>query len=442
MSISEIDKEFHMKTAIDFFKGNASSYLLPSSQIASAYSEILQNDVQPNPENAHPLHYGTDSGNLRIRENVIKWSNGKFRRDVSDPSTINLTAGASYGAANILTSCTRPDITKHVFAVSPTYFLINYSFADAGFAGNITAIRETPGEQYDVDIAKLEAALSSLDQQFGLEAVSSEINVLNDPTGRGPRKYYRYVMYLVPTFSNPGAATYSLKTRQKLLEVARRHDMLLLCDDVYDFLAYNRQCHVPKICHLDHDTLPTGFRYGNTVSNCSFSKIIAPGLRVGYQETATLYLATQLATTGANISGGTPGQLSTFVVDHFITTGELDKSIELLATTFRSRSKVMNMAINKYLPMKHVKHYGGEGGYFHWVQIEHPNVDVGRTVEAVYQKYGVRIPNGNHFEVKGDPMNWGECAVRLCITLTTEEEIEDGIKKWGAVIKEMYPYLY
>lgn len=432
-----------MKTTIDFFKGNASSYLLPSAQIAAAYADVLnQDDFHLDAENAHPLHYGTDSGNLRIRENVLKWSNNKFGRESTDPSTINLTAGASYGAANILTACTRPDITKHVFAVSPTYFLINYAFADAGLAGNITAVRETAGEEYDVDIATLEAALVRLDQQHGLEPVESEINVVDDPTGRGVRKYYRYLMYLVPTFSNPGAATYSLKTRKKLLEVARRHDMLLLCDDVYDFLAYDLQAKVLKLNHLDHDSLPEGFKYGNTISNCSFSKIIAPGLRVGYQETATLHLATQLATTGANISGGTPGQLSTFVVDRFITSGELDKSIELLATTFKSRAKVMEAAVQKYLPAKHVKFYGGEGGYFCWVQIENANVDVNRTVEAVQQQYGVRIPNGNYFEVNGDSLGWGKCAVRLCVTLTTEEEIEEGIKKWGAVMKEMYPDLF
>lgn len=432
-----------MKTTIDFFKGNASSYLLPSAQIAAAYSEVLhQDDYDLNPDNAHPLHYGTDLGNLRIRENVVRWSNGKFGRDFHDPATINLTAGASYGAANILTACTRPDITKHVFAVSPTYFLINYAFADAGFAGNISAVRETPSEEYDVDIATLEATLVKLDQQHGLGPVESEINVFDDPTGRGSRKYYRYVMYLVPTFSNPGAATYSLKTRQKLLQVARRHDMLLLCDDVYDFLAYDLQTKVLKLNHLDHDSLPEGYKYGNTISNCSFSKIIAPGLRVGYQETATQYLATQLATTGANISGGTPGQLSTFVVDRFITSGDLDKSIKLLATTFKSRARAMEAAVQKYLPAKHVKFCGGEGGYFCWIQIDHPMVDMGRTVDAVQQKYGVRIPHGSHFEVHGDPLGWGKCAVRLCVTLTTEEEIEEGIKKWGAVIREMFPQLY
>lgn len=432
-----------MKTTIDFFKGNASSDLLPSAQIAAAYAEVLhQDDYALDPDNAHPLHYGTDVGNLRIRENVIRWSNGKFGRTEHDASTVNLTAGASYGAANILTACTRPDITKHVFAVSPTYFLINYAFADAGFAGKISAVKETPGEAYDVDVSRLEAALVKLDDEHGLAPVESEINVTHDPTARGERKFYRYVMYLVPTFSNPGAATYSLATRRKLLQVARRHDMLLICDDVYDFLTYNHQDKVLKLCHLDHDSLPAGYKYGNTISNCSFSKIIAPGLRVGYQETATLYLATQLATTGANISGGTPAQLSTFVVDHFITSGELDKSIEVLTSTFKSRAAAMKTAVEKYLPAKHVKFCGGEGGYFCWVQIESPKVDVGLTVDAVHKKYGVRIPNGNHFEVEGDPLGWGKCAVRLCVTLTTEKEIDEGIAKWGEVMRDMYPELY
>lgn len=61
---------------------------------------------------------------------------------------------------------------------------------------------------------------------------------------------------------------------------------------------------------------------------CHILKIIAPGLRVGWQESATPKLVQQLAVTGSNRSGGTPNQLSTFVVADLINSGEIDKIIE------------------------------------------------------------------------------------------------------------------
>lgn len=432
---------------IDFFKGHATLGLLPSDQIAAAYDKILKEEPYPHyqrdAQNTHPLHYGTDPGNLRIRENVVKWANGKFGRTQNDPNKINLTGGASYGAANILTSCTSFSVTIQAFAVSPTYFLINYAFMDAGFEGKMTAIKETPGEKYDIDIDRLETRLKELDAENGLQEVKeTEVNIFEDPTGRGPRKMYRYVMYLVPTFSNPGAITYSVQTRKKLLEVARKHDLLLICDDVYDYLCYDLQPKVPKLSHLDEDSLPDGFKYGNTVSNCSFSKIIAPGLRVGWQETATPLLAKQLASTGANISGGTPGQLSTFVVNNFILSGELDKSIEVFANAFKSRAQTLRSAVAKHLPVNHMKFYGGDGGYFCWVYIDSPNFDLEQTLKIVQEKHSVRIPNGNFFEVAGDPVGWGKSGARLCVALLTEEEIEEGIEKWGSVIRSLHPELY
>ena len=446
--ILQIVHIFFMSGPINFFKGHPTLNLLPNKELAHAYETVLLGNnlalLESDPSDKFPLEYGTDPGNLSTRKTIIKWSNSKYGRESFDADVVNLTAGSSYGAANVLSACTRPDITKHVFLVSPTYFLINYAFIDAGFEGKMSSVLETSGGEYDIDLAGFEQKLQQLDREHGLEQVTTaEINIVDDPTQRGKRKFYRYVLYLVPTFSNPGGLTYSTRTRSKLLEIARNHDVLLLSDDVYDFLAYDEEARKPlKLNHIDEDTLPDGWIYGNTVSNASFSKLIAPGLRTGWQETATKYLAQQLATTGANKSGGTPSQLNICVVEEMIKLGIVDECISRLIRIFKSRADTLVKALHEHLPSQLLKVDGGQGGYFIWCNVQAQEVDVSKTLELLKRENQVVIAEGFHFEVEGDSKGWGKNCARLCVAFLTEEEIEEGIRKWGDIMKREYPELY
>lgn len=82
---------------------------------------------------------------------------------------------------------------------------------------------------------------------------------------------------------------YSEETKAKLLALARRYNMLIICDDVYDLLDYTGKKPLPRLVHMDRDSCSDEF--GNVVSNSSTSKIVAPGLRFGWIETATPCLA-------------------------------------------------------------------------------------------------------------------------------------------------------
>ncbi|EMG45798.1 hypothetical protein SBY92_003416 [Candida maltosa Xu316] len=411
---------------INFFKGHPTRALLPAKEIADAYTRVLLNNdylsYDNDPNNQHPLTYGTDIGNLDIRNIIGKWVNQKFGISDPNPDCINLTAGASYGMGNILSSVTSPSITQRAFIVSPTYFLINSCFLDVGLEGKLTAVDETPDGEYSIDLEYLESQLIKYSQDLPDESTTKP-----DPA-RGTRKYYRFVMYLVPTYSNPGGLTYSLETRIKLLELARKYDMLLISDDVYEFLNYTGSPLVPRFNQLDQATVTN--EYGNTISNGTFSKIIAPGLRVGWQETATPKLADQLSVTGPNKSGGSPNQLSTFVVADLITTGKIDEIISKFVETYKEREKVLQQSIVKYLP-KDTKVYGGDGGYFVWVTT--PSHDASKYVPEL-AKRGVVLAGGEHFEVTGDEKGWGKHSVRLSISFLTKEEIEEGIKIWGEVL--------
>lgn len=429
---------------INFLKGHPSTRLLPQKQISESYTKVLSqsyDEYENGSENRHPLAYGTDLGNLDVRATIADWNNKVFGFKESKPENINLTAGASYGIANILELVTDVSLTKRAFIVTPTYFLINSVFTDLGLAEKLTAVDETPNSEYEIDLKSLEEKLKEYSEGLEVSTEENEINVIKDPL-RGDRKIYRFVLYLVPTFSNPGGLTYSIKTRRKLLEIARKFDLLVISDDVYDLLRYTDAEVIPRINYLDQDSIPPAKSYGNSISNATFSKIIAPGLRTGWQETPTSKLVSQLALSGANKSGGSPSQLNLFVVKDLIASGTLDTIIEKFRETYSKRAKSLLAAVKKYLPSRAVV-FGGDGGYFIWISIDGgKDFDHSEVTRKLQEKHNIVLADGNLFDVLGDERGWGKTLVRVCVSFLEEEQIDEGIRVWGEVLKEGWPQLY
>lgn len=551
-------------TDINFFKGHPTNTLLPSDAVLKA-SQSLLTSTRPgddNNEDRHPLNYGSDPGSLRVRTTLAEWSSGAFKEttfaeaymksmnldkgakskpapagstatvastenslmelNVSqigltiNPDSINLTNGASYGAMNALLQLTLPHLrsgakprTRRAFIVSPTYFLINSVFLDAGFAGKIDAIVQDPHtgsldfeeleklmiyysqqEADPIDEPQLQAYEASsnrynLSSSTTKEAATTQESVVFDPSRPAPRKIFQFVIYLVPTFSNPTGSTMSLGDRLKLIELARKYDMLIICDDVYDLLDYrdyNQGVGVgidgslatsatnqtdldidtllpPRIVTLDRWTFqqqqgnnnvngvgstsdkdPALF-IGNTISNLTFSKLLGPGLRVGWQETVSPYLAQyQLACGGAIRSGGTPSQYTSQLVGELLDLKLVDPIISNLVKVYSSRSNVLTSAVRKYLPPQ-TKVYGGHGGYFVWIELPVDELYVKRGLnssviaKACKQQANVVLAPGSAFEVVDKPLGWGKNCFRLSFSYLDETDIELGIKKFGAVLE-------
>ncbi|KAF5094781.1 hypothetical protein DV451_004916 [Geotrichum candidum] len=400
---------------INFFKGHPTDNLLPVDEILRATQSLLTRDrpTDKNDDDRHPLTYGSDPGSREVRKLI----------------------------ANILQQYTLPHTgyTRQGFIVSPTYFLINSVFLDAGFSGKLTAVQEDPKTGLDFDFLEQEL------QKHDAASVETNDNAsaIEDPTRDRPRKLFRYVIYLVPTFSNPSGSTMSTASRLRLLEIARKHDMLILCDDVYDFLAFpdtNVAEIPPRIVTLDRATfaergVDASKEYGNTVSNLTFSKLLGPGLRVGWQETVSPLLAQGLAQSGAVRSGGTPSQLTSMIVGEMIQLDRVhDPIISHLAKTYSARAHVLREAIAAELPQG-TEVYGGDGGYFLWV-VTPETVDAQEAAKLCKER-GVVLANGSHFEVEGNPVGWGRRCQRLSISFLTEDQIRLGIKIWGQVCREL-----
>jgi DNA-binding transcriptional MocR family regulator len=275
-----------MTTPINLQLGWPSPRLFPAQQLATATTSCL-ND----PEIAKmALIYGPDLGYTPFRDEIAKWLSS-FYLPSSGPiptERIAITGGASQNLASILQVFSDPSVTKRIWMVEPTYFLACTIFQDAGFAGKL---RGVPENENGVDISFFEETLENFENETQYNGVHAE---LKPAVQYG--KIFRHILYITPTFSNPSAKTYSLKIREQLLALARKYDILIISDDVYDFLRWSAEEPKsslvklapipPRIVDLDRATCGAD-GWGNNISNGSFSKIVAPGVRVGWAEASS-----------------------------------------------------------------------------------------------------------------------------------------------------------
>ena len=248
------------------------------------------------------LIYGPNPGAMPMRKQLARWLGTAYHHDAAaiDVSRIAVTAGASQTLANILLRFADPSYTRHVWMVEPTYFLACPVFEDCGFAGKL---RGVPEDAEGIDLAFLRAALEAAEKAVAESLPAGE----EDRPKMKPATYekiYKHIIYCVPTFSNPSGKTMSLGHRRALVQLAMEFDALVVTDDVYDLLYWpadrNATCSgdlvvPPRLVDINRELDPES-KWGNTVSNGSFSKIVAPGTRTSWIE-ATPAFTTWLANT-------------------------------------------------------------------------------------------------------------------------------------------------
>ncbi|KAI1149564.1 pyridoxal phosphate-dependent transferase [Nemania diffusa] len=343
------------KRPINLLRGWPSTTLLPAAALRAASQTALSDPAIWTPG----LEYAPDPGYQPLREALAGWL-GRFYSSVlpvTPPSgvaasgvsggegeeaeeaadRITITGGASQSLACLLQSFTDPARTLAVWVVAPCYFLACPIFADAGFAGRMRAVPED-GEGVDVGVLEREmAALEERRRANGKDRDSDGEGGLGYKDKDPRRKIYRHVVYCVPSFSNPSGRTTTLARRRALVAVARRHDALVICDDVYDMLQWRvesppsspssspaspptdlTKALLPRVVDIDiaagrspHD--PPGRHFGHAVSNGSFSKLVAPGARTGWTY-STADFAHGASQTGSTRSGGAASQLAATIV--------------------------------------------------------------------------------------------------------------------------------
>ncbi|KAI1078204.1 pyridoxal phosphate-dependent transferase [Whalleya microplaca] len=485
------------KKSINLLRGWPSKRLLPADALRTASQKALSD-----PAIFHPgLLYGPDAGYAPLREVLAGWlarfyhsrgdeagSIGSAGEDVTGDGAggddeganrIAITGGASQSIACLLQSFTDPARTRAVWMVAPCYFLACPIFADAGFEGRLRAV---PEDGEGVDLGVLEAGLRAVDEEAdddkgvvyggGSGGVSDDGGKGKGNGGRGIgykdpgpyRKIYRHIIYCVPSFANPSGKTMSLRRREGLVRLAREHDALVICDDVYDFLQWRTASPtspstptpltttlLPRLADLDlalgpspHD--PPGTYFGHALSNGSFSKLVAPGTRTGWTY-STPALALGVSQTGSTRSGGAPSQLCAAILCEMLRAGDLSTHIEhTLLPAYQRRHALLLGAVQRELVPLGVKVQEASlsgradvfGGYFVWVTLPAPGPTARAVAERCKREEKLMVGWGDMFEVHGDEKAVRfEREVRLCFAWEDEEDLVEGVERLGRVLGRM-----
>lgn len=245
-----------------------------------------------------------------------------------------------------------------------------------------------------------------------------------------------------------------ISRREALVKLARKHDALVICDDVYDFLQWPlsgtitverpSEMRLPRLCDIDlamprDENDPDGFGY--TVSNGSFSKISGPGMRTGWVEASPAFV-TGLATTASTRSGGAPSQLCASMLSDLIDNGELESNIDsVLRPALQRRHRVLLDAVRTHLAPYGVTQRESSlqganafGGYFVWLKLK-PGFSADLIAHVANEEENLIIGYGNMFSVQQEKSKITfDDHFRLCFSWVSEDDLEEGVKRLGQVL--------
>jgi DNA-binding transcriptional MocR family regulator len=229
-------------------------------------------------------------------------------------------------------------------------------------------------------------------------------------------------LYTIPTFQNPSGRTLSVERRRRLAELARERDLLVLEDDPYGLVRY------------DGESLPSVFELagGEKVAYASsFSKTVAPGLRVGW-----FVLPPQLAQAIEAYAVSTyisPPFLSQATVLEFARRGSFEPNLERVNGLLRERRDAMLDALERDMP-EETSWTRPEGGYFVWLDLPSGPPAAELLVQA--EEAGVTFVKGTDFFPAG---RGGERSLRLAFSFVSPDEIAEGVSVLGGLVRAAAP---
>lgn len=225
------------------------------------------------------------------------------------------------------------------------------------------------------------------------------------------------LLYVMPNFQNPTGRTLSEARRAELAEAARRHDLWLVEDDPYGELWYER-------------APPPGLRaYApeRTIRICSFSKVLAPGLRLGFviapRACIDLLVRIKQAT---DLHTATLTQRAAYRV---LADGLLDRHLPAVRTRYAAQNAVMQQAFADAMPPG-VQWTRPEGGMFAWLTLP-AHVDAGALLSRAIERQVAFVPGAPFYAVDAQPST-----LRLSFVTVTPERIRQGVAVLGDLLRE------
>jgi DNA-binding transcriptional MocR family regulator len=384
-------------------------------------------------------------------------SEEKTMREVK-PESLMITNGVSHGIDLACAQLTQPGDV--VVVELPTYFLAADVFKDNGL--RVVGLDGTA--QGTGDDGKPDGSPGYFD-------VGALERALED--GLRPR-----LVYLVPTHSNPRGGTLPTRDRTRLVELAVRYDFFVVADEVYHLLHWNETPPPPRMCEVERTvfadkglygwdeegakkgkaaaawevrrsddvytdeiqsnvTSPEAVSSARVVSVSSFTKILAPGLRVGWIEAARS-IVDQVSDRGYVNSGGCVAPFAASIVVSAIENGSQVEWLRRLRDGYRETSRALHDAAVKEAASTgwKVSSSPPSGGYFLWLELPE-RCDESAVLKAAEDAGVAYLPGGRCVPLGCESRDGARVdrSCRLCFAYLDEEKIVEGVRRLATAVR-------
>ena len=380
--IRELLKYTEKPGIISFAGGLPGPEAFPTDEIAKIIVDILKN-------NPSALQYCRTEGLTKLREQIAELATRDGIK--AEKENILITSGAQQAIDILLKSFLNPG--DGIIIGAPTY-LAFWQAAEAYGAEVKKAIRVN---RNGIDIGLLEDELEKMTKE---------------------EKEKQKIFYDVPTFSNPSATEMPEKNRKKLINIAQEHNLLIFEDDPYSKLRYEGDSLKPVKSFDDS---------GHVIYIGTFSKTVAPGLRIGYviaDENVIKKLT--IVKQPIDLCSNTLGQ---HIISCFLEKNLFEPHIEKIRECYKKKRDVMLKAMDNYFPSD-VKWQKPRGGIFNWLTAGH-EIDSKELLKEALERNVAYVPGAAFFSDERR-----SSSLRVNFSHSKEGEIERGIQILGELLYE------
>ncbi|TCU79257.1 2-aminoadipate transaminase [Tissierella praeacuta] len=362
---------------ISFAGGLPDPNLFPAEAMREATDKVLRE----NPEVA--LQYGFTLGRVSLREKII----GLMAREGVKTTVDNIAI--TTGSQQAITVAAMMFLNEEDIIITENPSYLGAFAAFKPFATNYVGVN---GDEEGMLMDELEEVIKNTQKAK--------------------------MIYVIPNFQNPTGRTWSLERRKKLIEIANKYDLPILEDNAYGEVRFEGE-RIPSIKSLDTE--------GRVIYLGSFSKILSPGLRVGWacadKEIISKY---ELVKNGLDLQSA---ELAQMQVAEFLDNNDLDEHLAKINSVYKERRDLMIKTINEEFP-KEVKYYYPKGGMFVWVELP-SHINTRELLKKAIKKKVAFVPGGSFY-----PRNDCESSLRLNFSTMTNDKIVEGMKILGRLLKE------
>jgi len=377
-AIREMFKAMADPTMISLAGGNPSAELFPSEELSQIAADILKE----NPVGA--LQYGISEGNIALREKILEMM--KEREKIN--ATLDEITIVSGGQQAI-------EIVSKILLNEGDSVIVEAP----SFVGGLNAFRS-----YGATLVGVEVESDGINIEKLKKTIENTKNVK--------------LIYTIPNFQNPSGVTMSVEKRKALYEIARDNDIFIIEDNPYGELTFDG-VKLPTIKSMDEA--------GVVLYSGSFSKILAPGLRLGYLIAPKNF--TEKVVLGKQVSDVHTALLPQLLALEFMKRYDIGELIEKMRALYKKKCDVLIGAMKEYLP-ENITYTVPGGGLFVWCNA--PGIDTLKlSNECIKEK--VLIVPGNNFATDQSLVNNG---FRLNFSTMPDDKLVEGVKRLGKVLEK------